>query len=31
MTREIVLGPLVDLHTGVHYSFVDAPPEAAAS
>ena len=27
MTREIVLGPLVDLHTGVHYSFVDEPPE----
>jgi glycosyltransferase involved in cell wall biosynthesis len=26
MTREIVLGPVVDLHTGVHYSLVDEPP-----
>ncbi len=26
MTREVTLGPLVDLHTGVHYSLANEPP-----
>jgi glycosyltransferase involved in cell wall biosynthesis len=26
MTQEIVLGPLPDLHTGVHYSLAEHPP-----